>query len=115
MAVDSNYLLVLTGAEIGVEMADLGSRLNELFLKSLAQAEVKPAKVIFLNTAIFLTTEGSHVLEPLEVLAAGGTELVSCITCLEYFNRRDKLAVGVEGNMKQTVEAIGAYSKVVTL
>ena len=115
MAVDNNYLLVLTSAEIGVGVADLGSRLTELLLKSLIQDEVQPAKVLFLNSAIFLTTEGSHVLESLRTLTEGGTELISCITCLEYFNRRDKVAVGIEGNMKETVHALGAYSKVVTL
>lgn len=115
MAVDRNYLLILTSAEIGVGVADLGSRLTELFLANLIQDDVQPAKVLFLNSAIFLTTEGSHVLESLQQLGEGGTELVSCITCLEYFNRRDKVAVGIEGNMKETVHALGAYSKVVTL
>lgn len=115
MAVDPNYLLVLTSAEIGVGVADLGSRLTELFLKNQLHDEVRPAKILFLNSAIFLTTEGSHVLESLEALAEGGTELVSCITCLEYFNRREKVAIGVEGNMKETLQALGEFSKVVTL
>jgi hypothetical protein len=115
MATDPDYLLVLTSAEIGASVADLGAQLTDLFLKSLASEGGFPAKIIFLNSAVFLTTEGSHVLESLGDLAEGGTELVSCITCLEYFNRRDRVAVGVEGNMQDTVHALAAYRKVVTM
>ncbi len=115
MSVNSDFLILLTSAEIGDGVADLGARLTELFLRSLAAADERPAKILFLNTAVFLTTEGSLVLEPLEELARGGTELVSCITCLEYFNRRKRLAVGVEGNMQDSVHAVTTYGKVVSL
>ena len=42
--------------------------------------------MIFLNSAIFLTTEGSPHLDVLRELEAGGTRLVSCITCLIYMD-----------------------------
>lgn len=115
MPIDPDSLLVLTGNEIGHGPADLGEKLTALFLKTLAASEKRPAKILFLNQAIFLTTEGSPVLESLRKLEADGTELVSCITCLTYFDRMEKVVVGRRGDMKGTVADLGVYARVVTL
>ena len=114
MGIDSEFLVVLTGTEIGTGEADLGERLTELWLKSTAAAETCPAKIIFLNSAVFLTTEGTPYLELLKSLEARGTKLVSCITCLTYHDRMERLAVGERGDMNGTVADLGAYGKVVT-
>jgi hypothetical protein len=41
-----------------------------------------------------------------------GSEILSCGTCLDYYERRDKLAVGVPTNMRATVDAMLSYDKV---
>jgi hypothetical protein len=115
MGIDRDFLVVLTGTEIGVGQVDLGERLTELWLKSLAAAETRPAKIIFLNSAVFLTTKGTPHLEALQSLEAQGTRLVSCITCLTYHERMGKVVVGERGDMKGTVADMTAYRKVVTL
>ncbi|MEN8150815.1 MAG: hypothetical protein ABFS86_13410 [Planctomycetota bacterium] len=115
MAIDNDFLVVLTSNEIGVGEADLGEKLTELFLKSLGGNDVRPAKILFLNSAIFLTTEGSHHLDALRALEEGGTELVSCITCLTYHGRMERLEVGQRGDMKGTVADMTAHARVVTL
>ena len=115
MTIDPQFLVLFRSAEIGAGEADLGAKLTDLFLKNLAAGEVLPAQMIFLNSAIFLTTEGSGVIEPLRALEERGTRIVSCITCLEYHGRMKKIRVGEAGNMKETVAALTAHSKVVTL
>jgi hypothetical protein len=114
MAVDPDLLNLFTSAELGQGEADLGARLTELYLGCLAEAEVRPARAIFLNSAVFLTTDGSPVLDELRRLEEGGTEIMSCITCLTYHDRMEKVAVGSRAGMRETVEAVHRFPKVVS-
>jgi hypothetical protein len=109
MGIDTEFLVVLTGTEIGAGETDLGEKLTELWLKTLATAETRPAKIVFLNT------EGTPHLETLEALEEQGTQLVSCITCLNYYDRMDRVVVGERGDMKGTIADMTGYRKVVTL
>ena len=65
-----------------------------------------------MNTAIFLTTEGTPILERLKWMEQAGTEVLSCTTCLEYYGRKDKLVVGKPTTMRDTVGALLDFSKV---
>lgn len=114
MAVDKDFLLVITSSELGEGEADLGAKLTDLVFKVFSEGEDLPARIIFLNSGIFLTTEGSPVKDKLEMLEERGTEIVSCITCLNYFERMEKIVVGRAGDMKDTVDALVNYQKVVT-
>ena len=51
-----------------------------------------------------LSTEGSPVLEDLKNLAAQGVEVISCGTCLNFYQLSEKLAVGEVSNMYDIVE-----------
>jgi len=115
MSIDKDFLLVFTGTGIGEGEADLGAKLTELFLGQLRAAGSRPAKIVFLNAAVFLTTEGSPHLDVLKEIEAGGTEIVSCITCLTYFDRMERVVVGGRGDMKGTVADVTTFRKVVTL
>ncbi len=115
MPIDPEFLLVLTSDEIGSGPADLGAKLTELWLRNLVAAETRPARLICLNSAVFLTTEGSPHLAALRELVAGGTEVVSCITCLTYHGRMERVLVGQRGDMKGTVKDMTTFRKVVTL
>ena len=115
MKKDDDFLMVITSAGIGEGIADLGAKLTDLIFKVLSDSDRLPGRIIFLNTGIFLTTEGSPVADKLNALEKKGTEIVSCITCLNYFNRMDDVIVGRPGDMKDTVDALLGYGKVVTL
>ncbi len=114
MVVDKDFLLVITSSEIGEGEADLGANLTDLLFKVFSGSEKRPARIIFLNSGIFLSTEGSPIVEKLKTLERGGTEIVSCTTCLNYFDRMEKVMVGRPGDMKDTVDALLYYKKVIT-
>jgi len=71
--------------------------------------------MIFMNSGVSLTTEGSEVLELLKAMEEKGVELLSCGTCLDYYGLKEKLAVGKVTNMYAIVEAITTASRSVTL
>ena len=114
MRIDENYLLVITDAGFGGGEPDLGARLTEGFFRTLVESEVRPAKIIFLQSGIFLTTEGSPVADELRRIEGEGTEIASCITCLDYFGRKEKVVAGKSSDMKETVRSLARYTKVVT-
>jgi hypothetical protein len=114
MAIDSNFLLVITSPALGEGEADLGAKLTDLLFKVFADSETLPHKIIFLNAGIFLTTEGSPVEEDLKAIEERGVTLSSCITCLTYFDRMEKVVVGKRSDMKDTVKSLAQYKKVIT-
>jgi hypothetical protein len=70
--------------------------------------------MLFMNSGVFLTTAGSTVLETLRKFADAGTEILSCGTCLDYYDRRDSLEVGGPTNMREMVRSMLSFERVVS-
>ncbi|MBU1319235.1 MAG: sulfurtransferase-like selenium metabolism protein YedF [candidate division Zixibacteria bacterium] len=115
MYVDEDLLLILKSAGIGDGAPDLGSKLINSFLKMLLESGSIPSKVICLNTGVFLTTKGSDVEDEMRQLSEAGAVVLSCGTCLDYFDRKEMLIVGEATNMRDTVAAMLSAKKVITL
>jgi selenium metabolism protein YedF len=111
MAVDSEMLLILKSSMLGEGEPDLGEKLLRAFLSQFIESGCIPARIICMNSGIFLTTEGSSVLELMKQFAEQGTEVLSCGTCLEYYKRKDRLMVGKPTNMRDTVRALRTCKK----
>lgn len=109
---DDGLLLLIESAGLGDGEPDLGEKLMKAFLSQLLELGSVPAKAIFMSSGIFLTTEGSPVAEQIRALEVAGCEISSCGTCLDYYDRRDKLLVGQPGNMRDTVRAMLDATKV---
>lgn len=106
--------ILVTADRIGPE-PELGRILLRAFLGTLGKAPVLPARLVFLNRGVLLTTDGSEDLDVLRELEAAGTEILSCGTCLDFFGRRDALRVGRVSNMYETVETLTSGHRVVTV
>ena len=61
-----------------------------------------------------LTTGDSNVITPLGELAEQGVEILSCGTCLDFFNLKKDLRVGEMTNMYNIVEAMAKAQRTVT-
>lgn len=82
----------------------LGDVLIKAFIFALTQQDSLPDCVMFYNGGVWLTCEGSPVLEDLNKLAEAGVEILSCGTCLNHYGIQDKVAVGDVTNMYVMVE-----------
>jgi len=111
----SRELVFITTDRLGTGDQQLGEILMKAFLNTLWDAELKPAKILFLNDAVKLTTEGSEVLDSLKLLEEAGVEIFSCGTCLEYYQLKDKLKVGLITNMYDTVDSVLSAGKVIKI
>ncbi|MFH1687277.1 MAG: sulfurtransferase-like selenium metabolism protein YedF [bacterium] len=106
MLIDPKLALMLKSDQIGDGEPDLGAKLMTLFLTSLLDTGRIPTKILCLGTGVFLTTQGSPVTDLLQRFAEAGAQVLSCGTCLEYYDRAEKLVVGQPTNMKETVTTL---------
>jgi len=81
----------------------------------LLELGTTPNRIACLNSGIFLTTVESPVLEVLAEFERRGAEIVSCQTCLDYFDRAGKLLVGRATNMRETTAAILEFNKTIRI
>lgn len=93
----------------------LGEILMKSFLFSLHELEGKIAQLIFMNSGVKLTTAGSPVLEHLQALEQKGVEILSCGTCLDFYNIKDNLIAGKVTNMYTAVEILTGADRVITI
>ena len=101
-----NVVVAINSARMGHGHDELGAVLMKGFIFALTQQDVLPTTVLFYNGGANLTIEGSASLEDLKNLEAQGVEIMTCGTCLNYYNVSDKLAVGEVTNMYAIVEKL---------
>jgi len=112
MTVDKDLLLMLKSSGLGEGEPDLSEKLLKAFLNMLLESGRIPARIICMNSAVFLTTEGSPVEEIMRKYEQAGVEILSCLTCLDYYDRKEKLIVGQPTNMRDTVAALHSFPRV---
>jgi len=93
----------------------LGQLLIASFINAIPEAAAKPAKMLFINRGVMLTTEGSRVLDTLQKLEQEGVQVFSCGTCLNHYQLKEKLKVGQITNMYDTVNSLLTAEKVVRI
>jgi selenium metabolism protein YedF len=110
---DSVFLI--TQKTLGHGSSELGEVLIKSFFYALLEKEPLPRTIMFINGGVYLTTENSPVLEHIVSLSAKGVQILSCGTCLDYYELKDKLAVGGITNMYSIIEEFSAAAKAITL
>ena len=112
----ANGTVIIVNAE-GLGRGDdaLGQKLMGSYLRTLATVEAVPDAVVFYNAAVKLLGADSAHLEALKALEAKGTDLLACVTCLEFYALTEALAVGQVSNMREIVQRTLDADKVVTV
>ncbi len=112
---EGNTVILIGSNVMGRGDDKLGTVLMKSFLYTLTQIEGEIKSVIFMNSGVLLATAGSELIEHLQVLSNHGTEILSCGTCLDFYNVSDKLTVGAVTNMYTITEKLLHAGKVITL
>ena len=100
----ANRVVAIGKKTMGTGDDELGAILMKGFIFSLTQQDILPQTILFYNSGAFLTCEGSESLEDIRVLEEAGVEILTCGTCLNYYDMGDKLAVGAVTNLYVTAE-----------
>jgi selenium metabolism protein YedF len=108
-------VVLVSSDRLGNGPEELGRLLMKNFLITLLDLETVPDRLLFVNSGVFLTTEGSEVLEVLEKLGNRGVEVLSCGACLDFFQRKEQLQAGAVGNMFTIAESLMTAGSVINL
>lgn len=108
-------LVILFGKDtLGEGSDELGKILMKGYVYTVTEYNPYPKALLFMNSGVKLTVEGSEVLDYLKQLENEGVEILSCGTCLDYFDMKDQLAVGNISNMYTIVDTLhGTKNRVI--
>lgn len=110
---EENLVVVISSDRMGSGNDDLGKVLIKGFIFAITQLDKLPKAMLFYNGGATLTAEGSDSLDDLKHLEEQGVEILTCGTCLNYYNLSDKLQVGSVTNMYTIVEKLAGADKVI--
>jgi len=102
----SSKVFLIQSEGLGRGEDRLGELLMANFLRLLGESKEKPCTMVFWNIGVRLVCEGSQVLDHLKRLEEQGVEILTCTTCLEYFDLVDKLKIGKATTMVKSIQSM---------
>ena len=112
---DSGLTIAIGRNTMGEGDPDLGALLMKSYIFSLTELDQPPQHLLFFNSGAFLTTQGSQALTDLQTLTQKGTSISTCGACLDFYELKDKLAIGAVTNMFAIAETMAQADKTITL
>jgi selenium metabolism protein YedF len=111
--VAKKLLVYIDGETMGRGNDELGKVLVRAFLNTLKELETKPWRFIFINTGVKLASQESEYIGILKEIEAAGVEILSCGTCLDFFNLKEKIGVGRISNMFEILSSFSEATHVI--
>jgi len=112
-AVCAPSVILIPSETMGQGDDELGRLLMRGFFHTLQELDTLPDKIIFYNSGVKLTVNGSDVLEDIRELAQAGVEMLVCGTCLNFFSLTDRLAVGTISNMYEIADVLTSAGRLI--
>ena len=112
---ESGPVFLISRSTLGQGDDQLGAILMKSFFVSLQELQPAPRAILLLNGGVHLAVEGSPVLAGLQELSRRGVNVMVCGTCLDFFQLKDKLAVGSVTNMYSILTELTGASRAITL
>lgn len=110
---EKKTIVVVNSDRMGSGNDELGKVLLKGFIYAITQLDKLPKTMLFYNGGATLTCEGSDSLEDLKYLEEQGVEIMTCGTCLDYYQLKEKLAVGSVTNMYVIVETMNGADRII--
>ena len=114
-AIAEGLVFFIDSDSMGRGSEELGGILMRAFLHTLGEGDLKPQKMILVNSGVRLACEGSPALEDLQTAASQGVEILACGTCLNYFELKEKLCAGRVSNMYEILNTLSQAGKTVKI
>lgn len=108
-------MVLVTSVHMGHGDDGLGDMLMFNFLKTLKEMGPDLWRLVFVNSGVSFTAEGSEAVPLLQELAGEGVQILACGACLAYFHILDKMQVGEVTNMLEIVTSMKLADSVVTI
>ncbi len=110
------YAVFVGKDHVGEGDPELGRNLMKMALYTLAEGDVPPASLLFMNAGVNLVAGGeAQIVESVRKLEERGTEVLVCGTCLDFYGVKDRLEVGEVSNMYDILGRMQEAAKVISL
>lgn len=110
-----NSCVFISSDKIGEGDIELGKILMKGFVYTLTETKPYPKYIILVNSGVNLSTGNEDTIENLKKLENFGVEIVSCGTCLDFYNLKESLKVGRVSNMYDILEIMKNTDKTISL
>ncbi len=107
--------IFISSDKMGTGNDELGEVLIKGYIYTLTEAKPYPKYMVFVNSGVKLTTENEATIENLKILEKAGVEILSCGTCLDYYNLKENLQVGSVTNMYTIVDIMNSSSQTISI
>lgn len=112
---EDSEVVLIKSEFLGSGDDELGKILMKGFIYTLSETKPYPKAILFVNAGVKLTTINEETIKNLKILQENGCKIMSCGTCLDFYNIKDKLQVGVVSNMYDIVETLKSAKKSITI
>jgi selenium metabolism protein YedF len=108
-------LLYVASEMIGHGSDELGRILMPAYMNAFAKGLALPNTIAFVNSGVKLLTADSPAIQALLELEMRGVKIIACGTCLDYYEIKNKLAVGSVTNAADLTALMLESDKVIKL
>ncbi len=106
-------VVVFSSDKMGRGDDELGAVLMKAFMHTLATSDTVPDKVIFYNSGVLLTAEGSGVTDDIELLQQKNATILICGTCVNYFDIGKRIKTGTISNMFEILNTMNNAVRII--
>ena len=108
-------IVLINSDRMGEGEEEIGYTMMKKFINGLVGLDEKPEKLVFYGLGVKLTAKGSPVMDALLSLENMGVEILSCATCVNYYNLADQIEVGRIGNMPELLKSLMEVNDTITI
>lgn len=108
-------MVLIKSVNMGHGDDSLGDMLMFNYIKTLKEMGPDLWRVVFVNSGVSFTAEGSETVPILQELSSIGVQISACGACLAFFHILDKLRVGDVTNMLEIVTAMKEADSVISV
>ena len=107
--------IFISSDKMGKGNDELGEVLIKGYIYTLTEAKPYPKHIIFVNSGVKLTAQNEATIEHIKILEEAGVEILSCGTCLDYYDLKENLQVGSITNMYTIVDIMNNSSQTISI
>ncbi|MEG1287488.1 MAG: sulfurtransferase-like selenium metabolism protein YedF [Clostridium sp.] len=96
--------IFISSDKMGQGNDELGEILIKGYIYTLTETKPYPKYIVLVNSGVKLSAQNVATIENLKILENKGVEILSCGTCLDYYNLKEILQVGSITNMYTIVD-----------
>ncbi|MEG2983932.1 MAG: sulfurtransferase-like selenium metabolism protein YedF [Peptostreptococcaceae bacterium] len=105
----------ISSDKMGSGNDELGNVLIKGFIYTLTETKPYPKNILLVNLGVTLSATNEATIENLKILEEAGVEILSCGTCLDYYNLKESLQVGSITNMYTIVDILKNSSNTISI